>query len=419
MEGACTICRCDYEEKDDLYNWLPEGMPCCKQYVHLTCFGMWRFKSCSGDNTGGLDFGRSTDERGNTRRCHHCRRYVPPVWFFKQVRSLAEKYVIAEASAEQADGGNRGGAHHLQLSKPAHLFFLKEARPEMWSVKEYMAYVYKQTDGYLLRAERADIKLFGVGNMWRLHSAAKGVFGADLQDPCASAEDGEDTRIEFPGLNNVPAIAVVAADDDLPDLDDDLPDLPADLERRRVVVDERAAEATERRRVATRRRALEQRQANRRRHRNTRLGRRREEQEARFRLYQQGVSQQRRVHADLVRAGFALEHGRIATETAVLERMQRSLDRSETSFELLSCFNTSSVEMLCEEGVWDDALERMNQHRTTVKADIAGATAMNAYNENMKELIETRRQVLQEQRAALLERETRFDATRVGLIGSI
>ena len=78
--SVCTMCQCNYNTKKDAFNWIPGGMPCCKQSVHLTCFSKWRF-----DNY--------TVDRIYVTKCHVCRTYVPAVWFFGQVYIAVENYV--------------------------------------------------------------------------------------------------------------------------------------------------------------------------------------------------------------------------------------------------------------------------------------------------------------------------------------
>nr|BDV50199.1 MAG: wsv079-like protein [Chiromantes dehaani nimavirus] len=45
----CTVCLEDYDTEKDAYNWIPGGLPCCAQSVHLDCFSRWRFNNRNED----------------------------------------------------------------------------------------------------------------------------------------------------------------------------------------------------------------------------------------------------------------------------------------------------------------------------------------------------------------------------------
>ena len=191
----CSICQDEINFRCEAFDWTT--LPCCEQLTHTACIATWRLVHIKPDE------GEDNDEPPvNRHRCHICRQYLPPAWVLERVRMTIRLCVDYEARAEAAGLGKVVN----ELPSRQYRMFVKEARPQHYSIEEYMCQVEKELLSYRRKAEIADIRLFGYETYLELQEDARRRLGGDLQGPMFPNTrsrrniNREDVRINFPGM---------------------------------------------------------------------------------------------------------------------------------------------------------------------------------------------------------------------------
>nr|BDT63443.1 MAG: wsv079-like protein [Sesarmops intermedium nimavirus]GBG35607.1 wsv079-like protein [Sesarmops intermedium nimavirus] len=146
----CTVCLEDYDTEKDAYNWIPGGLPCCAQSVHLDCFSRWRFNN------------RNEDGKYVTT-CHVCKTYVPAVWFFDQMYKAVKSYVHYEAALEEIADEEEGLMALKELWDQVPAFFIKQRREPFVSVQAFLRNEKAKFENFTIRSERTEKRENGIG----------------------------------------------------------------------------------------------------------------------------------------------------------------------------------------------------------------------------------------------------------------
>nr|BDT63407.1 MAG: wsv079-like protein [Sesarmops intermedium nimavirus] len=204
---VCIVCHEEYDTEKDVYNWIPGGLPCCSQSVHLKCFSHWRFNN------------RNVDGK-NITTCPVCRAYVPAVWFFEVVYSVVESFVLFENffRNEIAVDEENGRVALEKLKDQAPIFFTGHGREPSMSVQVYLKNEKEKFEKFTLRSERTEKRENGVRDFEKNYKHARQHSFKDIP-PLTTRWDDEDDFVDPPPD---------ATDDffDLVELEEDgLPDL--------------------------------------------------------------------------------------------------------------------------------------------------------------------------------------------------
>ena len=145
---SCIFCYANFSVKNDIYDWVHEGMPCCKTKMHLSCLSRWRFKTSTEDLS-----------ENKVTWCPVCTStYMPAAWFFKLVGREIGRYVHLRAYLERTflNPSIRSEAiSRLELRRPK--FFLKpELSPSSSSVRHCMGQVWQAMEECTIKAEEAE-----------------------------------------------------------------------------------------------------------------------------------------------------------------------------------------------------------------------------------------------------------------------